>query len=151
MSTKKCTSCKQNIPVEMFYYRTASEDKLSYRCKPCDKLAGKKYRQLHKERDRQLRKWERLKRAYGLSKEDYLKLWEKQKGCCKICQEPLKEGWTKNHDKNRAVVDHCHTTNKVRGLLCTMCNKGIGLLGDNSEGLYKAYLYLHNFENAQVH
>jgi len=151
MSTKRCTVCEQEVPVELFYKRAASEDNLAYRCKPCDKLAGQKYRKLNKEKDRQSRKWERVRRLYGLTEASYLNLWEAQGGKCKVCSQALKEGWTKNHDKHRAVVDHCHTTGKVRGLLCTMCNKGVGLLGDNSEGLYKAYEYLLDFEKKEVH
>jgi len=45
------------------------------------------------------------------------------------------------------VVDHCHTTDTIRGALCTGCNVGIGLLGDNVEGVKKAYDYLLRFRN----
>jgi hypothetical protein len=44
------------------------------------------------------------------------------------------------------VVDHCHSTNKIRGYLCNNHNKAIGLFGDNLEHLTSAinYLNLHN-------
>ncbi len=40
------------------------------------------------------------------------------------------------------VVDHCHSTGKVRGLLCYSCNIAIGLFKDNTELLEKAIFYL---------
>jgi len=44
-------------------------------------------------------------------------------------------------------VDHCHLTMKIRGLICQQCNSGIGLLGDNEEGVKNAYDYLIRFRN----
>jgi endonuclease IV len=41
-------------------------------------------------------------------------------------------------------LDHCHTTNIFRGWLCTQCNSGIAMLGDNILGLKKAIIYLRN-------
>jgi len=146
--TKVCTVCLTSKTYDNYYNSKATKDGKSYRCKNCDKSAGTLYRKLHKERDRTNRKWERLNRLYGLSKEQYLNLWESQSGKCAICDNTLSEGWTKRQDKFRAVVDHCHNTRKVRGLLCTMCNKGVGLLGDTSNLVYKAYEYL---KNAEVH
>jgi len=146
VSTKICTVCLESKPLENYYNSRVTKDGRSYRCKDCDKIAGLAYRELHKERDRTRRKWERINRLYGLSREEYLELWELQSGSCAICSQPLKEGWSKSHDKHRAVVDHCHKTGRVRGLLCTMCNKGVGLLGDTSSLVFKAYKYLKKTE-----
>ena len=44
-------------------------------------------------------------------------------------------------------VDHDHLTGKIRGLLCLQCNVGIGMLGDNLEGVQKAYDYLFRLRN----
>jgi len=147
-STKKCSVCKKQVPIENFYKRSASKDGLAYRCIPCDITAGKAYREKHKERDRVNRKWERIKRVYGLDKIQYQVLWDSQGGLCPICGCELREGWTQNHHKNRAVVDHDHETGKVRGILCTMCNKGLVLLGDNIESIKRVEEYL---KNADVH
>lgn len=44
------------------------------------------------------------------------------------------------------VLDHCHETGKVRGILCRQCNTGIGSLQDNLEGIKNALFYLSKFE-----
>ena len=44
--------------------------------------------------------------------------------------------------KKEPKIDHCHTTGVVRGVLCSSCNTGLGLLGDNKESLIKALHYL---------
>ena len=55
-----------------------------------------------------------------------------QGGRCAICQR----------DDRALVVDHCHDTNEVRGLLCQPCNAAIGQLGDSADGVMRGVLYL---------
>jgi len=76
-------------------------------------------------------------RTYGLTLEDYEKMLEEQNNLCKICNEPETE-------KKSLAIDHDHNTGKGRGLLCSKCNKGIGLLRDNPELLRIAANYLQN-------
>jgi len=59
-----------------------------------------------------------------------------QVGRCAICEEILSQ------DTKHIHVDHCHKTNKVRGLLCANCNKGLGFFKDNTRALERAILYL---------
>jgi hypothetical protein len=74
-----------------------------------------------------------IKRNFGITVEDYDKMFIAQSGRCAIC----------HCESTKALaVDHCHTTGKVRGLLCTSCNTGLGLFKDNLELLEKAKLYL---------
>lgn len=49
--------------------------------------------------------------------------------------------------KDSLIVYHCHETNIIRGVLCGTCNTAIGLLGDNLEGVQKAYDYLFRLRN----
>ena len=82
-------------------------------------------------------------KKFGITLEDYDTLFELQKGVCKLCNCPE----TKVNRKStglikRLAVDHCHTTGKVRGLLCQDCNVGIGSFKDNVEVLQKAIDYL---------
>lgn len=78
----------------------------------------------------------RLKKVYGITSDEYNKMFEEQKGCCKIC-----------NDQTTLHVDHCHTTGKVRGLLCRHCNVGIGHFEDNINNLLKAIEYLKQINN----
>lgn len=79
-------------------------------------------------------------RKYGLTKHDYEKLLAFQKGRCAICNRlPLEVSTREN-----LVVDHDHETNKVRGLLCHVCNAAIGLLQDRIDILLAAADYLED-------
>jgi hypothetical protein len=76
----------------------------------------------------------RLARDHGLTVEEYDAIEAAQDGRCAICRQdkPL-------------VVDHCHESGKVRGLLCHLCNRAIGFLGDDPiiVGQAAAYLEAH--------
>lgn len=65
----------------------------------------------------QKRRQVRIKHLYGVSLEDYNKMFLKQKGKCKLCFRPP------NVFKRPLFIDHCHETNKIRGLLCGDCNR----------------------------
>jgi len=81
---------------------------------------------------------------YGLTTENYNLMLKQQNFQCAICE--TSDPTTKQ--SKHWHVDHDHTTNKVRGLLCTRCNKGLGHFGDNVELMNKAIKYLnkHNGE-----
>ena len=66
-----------------------------------------------------------IKRRYGLSYDDWQAMLKRQNGHCKICDKKM--GLTKAGNTN-LHVDHCHTTGKVRGLLCARCNMLIGFM-----------------------
>lgn len=69
---------------------------------------------------------------YGLTLEQYNALYHKQLGRCGICAVKL----------TKAMIDHCHKTHRVRGLLCGHCNRGLGLFFDKPRLLRKAIAYL---------
>jgi hypothetical protein len=85
-----------------------------------------------------------IKTYYGVSWEEYLNIYQKSDGKCSICATPLSVH--KEQNKETACVDHCHTTGKIRGILCRTCNRGIGYLRDSPELLKIAagYLEKHN-------
>lgn len=78
----------------------------------------------------------RTLRRHRLTVEGYENLYYKQKGLCLICDIPLLKHGSKTH------VDHNHATQKIRGLLCTNCNTGLGLFSDSTSVLYRAIKYL---------
>lgn len=78
-------------------------------------------------------------KKYGINLNEYNLLLQKQNGKCAICKTSNPKGRGKNR---KFAVDHCHITNKVRGLLCPMCNTAIGLLQDNIEIIENAKQYI---------
>lgn len=75
---------------------------------------------------------------YGLTREDRDRMIAEQGGLCKICGKPPRP----DHKGGRLHVDHCHTTKRVRGLLCGHCNTMIGLAGEDPKILLAAVEYL---------
>jgi hypothetical protein len=82
-----------------------------------------------------LRSEARLFQKYGLTPGDVERMKAEQGGLCAICRR--QDAW-------RLVVDHCHDTGRVRGLLCDRCNQALGALGDRVEALERALHYLRH-------
>lgn len=85
----------------------------------------------------------RRKRKYGLDKTAHDSLLDAQDGVCGICKQ---KEW--RHRRGRALplhVDHDHKTSRVRGLLCTDCNLGLGRFKDSPELLTAAIAYLEKY------
>lgn len=130
---KKCSQCRVNKLKSEFYKDSGKFDGLRRMCKTCDRArrATLPNEKAGKPTTEQLRKYNLMKK-YGLTVEDYDRLYEEQKGLCAICGDA--------HDT--LSVDHCHESLRVRGLLCTPCNVGLGMFKDNPESLQKAISYL---------
>jgi hypothetical protein len=79
---------------------------------------------------------DKLVRSYGINPEEYNIIFNKQEGKCAIC------GKHQSYLQISLCIDHNHNTYEIRGLLCSNCNSGIGLLGDSIETLQKAIQYL---------
>jgi hypothetical protein len=77
-----------------------------------------------------------LIRNYGISLDEYHCLLLAQNSRCAICKTEMKDY------SRRFSVDHCHITNKVRGLLCLQCNVGIGNLKESPTVIVSALDYL---------
>jgi Autographiviridae endonuclease VII len=83
-----------------------------------------------------------IRRKYGITLEDYESMLKKQNNVCAIC---FKEDMTIEANSMRLkglCIDHCHITNKVRGLLCNKCNPMIGYSQDSIQILESAIRYL---------
>ena len=80
-----------------------------------------------------------LRYTYGISEDHYMWLLNAQKGVCAICESPdPKNRWGK------FSIDHCHTTNAIRGLLCLDCNTGLGKFKERISIFMKAISYLEH-------
>lgn len=98
----------------------------------------------------QFNRRQNLKKFFGITPEQYDELFDEQDGVCAICKQPEV---VKHHSTNEVqclTVDHDHATGLVRGLLCTKCNKGIGLLRDNPVFLRNAASYLEKNHGHEI-
>ena len=120
-----CRRCKVSEATFSFV------SKIPLFCEPCksDVAAGWSEFWLPAHRERTFADYQR---KYGIGPAEYGLLYERQGGCCLICRRfdrPL-------------VVDHCHDSGLVRGLLCSQCNSAIGLLGESIEVIGRAIEYV---------
>jgi long-subunit acyl-CoA synthetase (AMP-forming) len=127
-------------------FRRSAEKQEEYNTKRREKYAlDADYREKMKEKVKEyqsknpdVRKAQRIKK-YNLSVQDFKLLMKKQNGSCAIC------GYSDTSDKNFfPVIDHCHQSEKVRGLLCMNCNMALGKFKDSQDLLEKAIIYLNN-------
>lgn len=132
---KLCGTCKVEKPLEDFYNSKTSSDNKGSRCKPCDTEARNKWTANNPERSKRSGRARMLKHVYGITHEQYIERLKTQDYKCAICGTADNNGYSFS-------IDHCHTTEKIRGLLCNQCNRGLGMLGDTSSSLLKAYEYL---------
>jgi len=138
---KMCTVCKVAKPFEDFYdgykakkQRDVTNKKyLHSRCKDCDHARVKVYHKNNRVKVRKQQLISHRRREYGLTEEEYNNMVLSQNNMCAICNKP---------NDRTLHIDHEHVTGKVRGLLCSNCNLGIGLLQEDLIILNRAIKYL---------
>lgn len=122
---KTCIDCLRALPEKDFYRNRRN---IASRCKACHAQEGLERRFL---------------RLYGISHETYNDMFAAQCGVCAICGEKQSK---RNGRITRLAVDHDHKTGKVRSLLCTRCNLGIGFFLDEQDRLAAAMEYLKRWQ-----
>lgn len=153
---KFCKKCQQEKTE--FHKNKNTADGLSFHCKDCvsnyskqrwannkqnESARSKRWRQnntsylqkYEKGKKTRNRYWPHLtqEQAYSL----FMEMRKQQNECCAICDRH------ESNFKKGLVVDHCHTTGKVRQLLCQNCNAMIGMAKENELVLLKAIKYLN--------
>ena len=114
VACKTCAKCAAEKSLNDFHKQPTGPLGRHSWCKPCANAAQKASREKNV-RPKAKREWN-LSARYGLTPADVDAMLVKQVGVCAICAETLK----KFH------IDHCHSTGKVRGLLCHKCNIALG-------------------------
>lgn len=145
----ECSICRniRNTFYYLFYPEKEKTRKQIFYNKNKIKILGrnKDWKDNNKEKAKGIiRKWQQtnkdkvknaaLKHKFGITLEDFTNMLTKQNYLCSIGKEKL--------TVRTANVDHCHKTGKVRGLLCSTCNSGIGMLKDSIPHLKSAITYL---------
>jgi hypothetical protein len=91
--------------------------------------------------ERQLKYFrEDLYKHYRIREDDYARLFDKQEGNCACC------GINQAYLTRRLSVDHCHSTGKVRALLCDNCNPAIGFVNESIARCEQIIEYLRKFK-----
>lgn len=133
---KRCYICNKWLVISSFYKRKwKGKPSTPYaNCKKCGNSFNEQ------------RYFSYIKKTYNFSKEDYFSLLKKQNYSCAICKykPPSNSTILGRKVRLRLVLDHCHKTNKVRGLLCDLCNKAIGQFKESIENIRMAVEYLEN-------
>lgn len=127
---KVCSKCNSKKNLTLFNNNTSSNDGF-------DKDGYRLKRSECKECTNKISRGKRI--AKKLAKEEGIFYKPPIGTKCEICNKP----GTKN---NKIVFDHCHETNTFRGYCCNSCNRSIGILGDNINGIINVFNYLNKNE-----
>ena len=118
------------------------------RCKECQQADARKWRKANPQKVAEAGRRKSLRARYGPDTvERYALLLELQSGRCAICGEVEDLTDSQGRAYGRLAVDHDHETGAVRGLLCRKCNRTLGWMGDNLEGVMRWVRYLESPPN----
>ena len=132
---KKCKNCGCIFETLLLRARKKGEFFCSKKCY----IEHMKKNSMTKEQKKKKEVLYQKKSKYGLNENDYTHMFDVQNNRCAICDSEFTENL-------KGFVDHCHKTNKIRGLLCTKCNSLLGMANDNIEILLKAIEYLKKYD-----
>lgn len=130
---KTCARCSRELPLDEFYVVKKTGQPRTW-CKECVKDYVIQWQKDNPEKVAAKFRRSRLRLQYGITVETYDQMLAAQGGACAICGAEPQEA--------RLSVDHCHVTGRVRGLLCTRCNRGVGHLRDDPELIRRAAAYI---------
>ena len=120
---KTCNTCNRELPDTHFHKRTYASGNigLQTKCRECSSQKRATYYKPH----------QYMRTKFNLTEDQYNDLMKNEN--CQIC----------NVELTKKCIDHCHSTNKIRGVLCNNCNTALGLVGDNINTLQKMIEYLN--------
>ena len=134
---KKCSNCKLSKPFSDFTKDKKIKDGHNYLCKSCKNTLRKTQKSYQ---NKEGQKFKRVYNNYNLTENELNSLYLSQDKRCKICNIQ----YEKVSEHGGLYIDHCHSTGKVRGLLCASCNRLLGNCKDDINILNSAIQYLQN-------
>lgn len=142
--TRICTKCKEELPLSEFHKDKSQPHGYHYTCKKCRSEANRKYysSSIGQIKNRSYK----LLSRYNLTLEQYEQMLIDQNYKCAICGSTD----NKSSQHNSFMVDHCHETGEVRGLLCNLCNSVLGKARDDVKILRKSIEYLEKYNALSV-
>jgi Recombination endonuclease VII len=136
---KVCNTCKKLLPLEAYSNRKSFKDGKENKCRSCRYAYNKQHRKNNPDKTKVYRKKSNLWASYKITLDQYNIFLESQNYKCAICKIHVDQVGGRHGTLN---VDHCHNTGKIRGLLCSNCNTGLGQFKDNTNRLKSAISYL---------
>jgi hypothetical protein len=142
MLTLKCGHCKEIKESSFFPKANTKSRGYAWVCKEC-----KKEKRIQKQNSMSEQAWKLqnrkywLKSSYNLTLEEYNNKLVEQNHRCAICDTDETQVFMQ-----QLFVDHCHETNKIRGLLCHACNTALGKFRDSKDILNNAIGYLEKYK-----
>ena len=136
---KTCPICNIKKPRSEFGKWKSRADGLTAYCKECYRKKNLKWSKENPDKKPSLdeRRDSARKRNFGITGEEYNQMLKDQSNSCAICKIEI---------GREAHLDHCHSTGKVRGLLCRECNTGLGLVKDDIKIIERAIEYLEKMQ-----
>ena len=135
---KKCYGCQTMVSLNKFGLHNNTPDKRQHYCKGCQAH----YRRVNSKKNIRYQRERRKKNVavvnqYGISLKEYEAMHIKQDYRCAICEKHRDDTY-----RGKLYIDHCHATEKIRGLLCQHCNTMLGFASDDRGVLLRAIKYL---------
>ena len=157
--TCQCSKCGVEKPIDKFHKDKSMKDGYRKTCRECvqadnrqrdiknkDKVGYKdsriRARRKWAKKNRDKYKFYQIKSKYGITEEQYYSLIESQNNLCPICGESLNGGSQIDLDHNPQIGKGIES---IRGVLHSICNKGIGCLKHNPSILENAAKYLRKY------
>ena len=167
---KRCSNCKKIKNLDKFHTSKIEKGGYIYSCKICRNKRSKQHREANKDKISKQKKQHRedlyieglcsngdgnklitkrncanclekyMKRQYGINFKQYHILIQKQNNKCAICK--IKINISMISRGKGMCIDHDHKTGNIRGILCSVCNRGLGHFRDNPKLLNFAITYL---------
>jgi hypothetical protein len=127
---KICYVCREEKHESLFGINNTRNDGLQTYCNSCAKEKQSSWY---------------YKRVHGVTLQERDAMLLAQNKLCAICNNETEFQLKKGKHTNTgefAVIDHCHDSKKIRGILCGHCNTGLGAFRDNPFYLEAAIKYL---------
>jgi hypothetical protein len=143
---RTCNKCLEVLPLSEFSLNSKGKYGVKSICKGCSNKAQRALTQEKKLKDplgfKRARYLKHILKEYDFTEARYEDLLWEQNNRCAICRVDHDEYVLGSKNHSVFCIDHCHSTGKVRGLLCSVCNSGLGKLKDSPELLERALHYL---------
>ena len=163
--TAICSKCKTEKSITEFSKDKNSAVGRTYQCKACRREVHKGWRAANPERIKELNEHHKetrksyysdpevklkyrkrmIEKSFGISYSEYEAMYKSQGGKCAICSG--EESCARNE---HLAIDHCHESGRIRGLLCSTCNRALGLFKDSIDVLEGAKQYLLNYKEIKL-